>query len=133
MRIYSPLLSIGLALVLFVTMIYPSSDAKAHHSFATFDLEKEITLKGVVKEFQWTNPHTWIQLIVTDEEGKETEWSLEGAPVNMLARRGWKRDSIKPGDVITVVCSPLMDGRPGATYMTITFEDGRTLKAIKPQ
>jgi hypothetical protein len=105
----------------------------AHHSFAMFDLGEKVELNGVVKEFQWTNPHTWIQLIVTNEDGSETEWSLEGAPVNMLARRGWKSTSLEPGDVVTVIGNPLVDGRPGATYISIVFEDGTELKGVTPR
>jgi hypothetical protein len=108
----------------------PAPAALAHHSFAMFDLSTKVQLQGVVKEFQWTNPHTWIQLIVTDENGFETEWSLEGAPVNMLVRNGWKSTSLKPGDVITVTGSPLVDGRPGATYDVIVLADGTELRAI---
>jgi hypothetical protein len=111
-------------------LLVPAAATLAHHSFAMFDLTKKIELHGVVKEFQWTNPHTWIQLIVTDENGVETEWSLEGAPVNMLVRSGWKSTSLKPGDVITVTGSPLVDGRPGATYDVIVFADGTELRAI---
>ena len=105
---------------------------QAHHSFAMFDLDKVIELHGVVKVFQWTNPHTWLQIIVTNEDGTETEWSLAGAPVNMLARRGWTSTSLKPGDEITVTGNPLVDGRPGATYITIVFADGTELQGIAP-
>jgi hypothetical protein len=118
---------------LIIAGLFCTSNSIAHHSFNMFDLENTIELHGVVREFQWTNPHTWIQLIVTDEKGKTTEWSLEGAPVNMLARRGWKSDSVKPGDEITVIGNPLIDGRPGATYINITFSDGSVLKAIQPR
>jgi phage-related protein len=127
-------LNIQLKAIFFVvTFSLLTTHTYAHHSFAMFDLEKSIELHGVVKEFQWTNPHTWIQLIVTDENGEKTEWSLEGAPVNMLARRGWKHDSIKPGDEITIVGNALLDGRPGSTYTKITFTDGSVLKAPQPQ
>lgn len=111
-------------------LLLPSA-ALPHHSFAMFDLTTKIELQGVVREFQWTNPHTWIQLIVIDADGVETEWSLEGAPVNMLVRNGWKSDSLKPGDVVTITGSPLADGRPGATYDVIVFADGTELRAIQ--
>ena len=121
------------AIPIAVTLGFIAPLTNAHHSFAMFDLENSIELHGIVKEFQWSNPHTWIQLIVTDENGKETEWSLEGAPVNMLAHRGWKHDSIKPGDEITVVGNALLDGRPGSTYTKVTFTDGSVLKSPQPQ
>jgi hypothetical protein len=94
--------------------------AWAHHSFAMFDNEKESTLEGTIKEFQWTNPHTWIQVLVKDASGKEVEWSIEGGSPNSLSRSGWKRTSIKPGDKATVVIHPLKNGSPGGSLMRIT-------------
>src|SRR5580692_8431070 len=82
----------------------------AHHSFAMFDRTRTISLDGVIKEFQWTNPHSWIQLMVTDQSGKAVEWSLEGGSPNILGRDGWKRTSIVPGDHVTVVVYPMKDG-----------------------
>lgn len=94
--------------------------AWAHHSFAMFDNEKEATLEGIIKEFQWTNPHTWIQVLVKDASGKEVEWSIEGGSPNSLGRAGWKRTSIKAGDKATVVIHPLKNGSPGGSLMRIT-------------
>lgn len=98
--------------------------AGAHHSFAMFDLEKDVTLQGVVKEFQWTNPHSWIQLMVTDAEGRQVEWSLEGGSPGVLSRGGWKRTSLQPGDKVTVVIYPLRDGKPGGSFLEVTRADG---------
>jgi len=92
----------------------------AHHSFAMFDNEKETTLEGTIKEFQWTNPHTWIQVMVKDASGKEVEWSIEGGSPSGLSRSGWKRTSIKAGDKATVVIHPLKNGEPGGSLMRIT-------------
>lgn len=103
------------------------STAPAHHSFSMFDREHSIVIAGVVKEFQWTNPHTWIQVIVTDEAGKQTEWSLEGGSPGILGRNGWKRTSLKPGDKITVEIYPLKDGSPGGSFIEITKADGSKL------
>jgi len=100
--------------------------ATAHHSFAMFDNAKEQTLVGTVKEFQWTNPHTWLQLMV-DESGKQVEWSIEGSSPNGLARRGWSRTSFKPGDKVTVIIHPLKDGAKGGSYVKATLPDGKTL------
>ena len=69
----------------------------AHHSFATFDQTQEKTLEGTVKEFQWTNPHSWVQLLVTDADGKAVEWSLETASISNLFKNGWRAQSLKPG------------------------------------
>jgi hypothetical protein len=98
--------------------------AAAHHSFAMFDNEKVMTLKGTVKEFQWTNPHTWIQLNVRNDAGVVQEWSIEGASVISLSRQGWKRNTLKVGDDITVLIHPLKNGEPGGSFMSATFADG---------
>ena len=97
-----------------------AAPAFAHHSFAMFDRQKEVTLKGTVKEFQWTNPHSWIQLVVKDASGKEVEYSIEGGSPNGLSRAGWKRTSLKPGDKATVVIHPLKDGTNGGSLVTVS-------------
>ena len=105
-----------------------AAPAFAHHSFAMFDNQKNVTLDGTVKEFQWTNPHSWIQLVVKDPAtGKEVEWSIEGGSPNGLARRGWKSTIMKPGDKITVVIAPMKDGSNGGSLKTVTLPDGKTL------
>ena len=103
-----------------------AAGAQAHHSFAMFDNQKELTLEGVVKEFQWTNPHSWIQLMVKDASGKEVEWSLEGASPNSLARKGWSRNSIKAGDKAVIVVNPLKDGGPGGSLKKVVV-NGQTI------
>jgi hypothetical protein len=103
--------------------------ALAHHSFAMFDANKEVTLTGTVKEFQWENPHTWIQLYVPNDQGKQVEWSIEGQSPNGLARKGWKRTTFKPGDKIVVKIRPLKDGKPGGSLMSATAADGRVWAA----
>jgi hypothetical protein len=82
-----------------------------------FDQDKLVTLDGAVVEWQWTNPHTWLQLKVKDAAGKETEYSIEASSPNNLARRGWKRTSLKPGDHATVVIHPLKDGKTGGSLV----------------
>jgi hypothetical protein len=101
--------------------------ASAHHSFAAFDQEKAVTVVGTVKEFQWVNPHSWIQMMVTDDKGTEVEWSIEMSSPTSLLRRGWKPKTLKPGDRITVVGHPLRDGRPGASFVSATLADGTKL------
>ena len=88
--------------------------ALAHHSYTMFDMEKSVTLEGMVKEVQWTNPHIWVQLLVKDAAtGKEVEWSIEGASPNMLARAGWTRHSLNAGDKAMVVLHPVKEGGKG--------------------
>ena len=101
--------------------------ALAHHSFSMFDDKKELTLKGEVKEFQWSNPHTWIQLYVTDASGKVVEWSIEGGSPNLVGRQGWKRNTFKPGDKVEITVHPLRDGQPGGSFMRAVLPDGRRL------
>ena len=95
-----------------------------HHSFAAFDMEKTSTLSGVVKEFQWVNPHSWIQLLVKDASGKEVEWSIETNSPSSLMRRGWKPNALKFGQQITVTMHPLRDGRPAGSLIDVILADG---------
>jgi hypothetical protein len=95
-------------------------EAEAHHSFATFDSTKEVTVRGVVKEFQWANPHIWIQVLQPGAGGKTVEWSIEGGSPNGLKRQGWTGQSIKPGDKVEIVVHPMKDGRPGGSLVSIT-------------
>ena len=95
--------------------------AFAHHSFAMFDADKKMTLEGTIKEFQWTNPHSWVQLVVVDPKtGNDVEWSIEGGSPNGLSRGGWKRTSLKPGDKAVVVIHPLKDGTNGGSLVTVS-------------
>jgi Family of unknown function (DUF6152) len=101
--------------------------ALAHHSFSMFDDKKEVVLKGEVKEFQWSNPHTWIQLNVVDAAGKVVEWSIEGGSPNLVGRQGWKRNTFKPGDQVEITVHPMRDGQPGGSFMRAVLADGRKL------
>jgi hypothetical protein len=108
-----------------------SAPATAHHSFAMFDSTRTIVVSGTVRDFQWVNPHSWIQLLVTD--GNETvEWSIEGRSPNVLVRRGWTRTTLKPGDRISAVIRPLKSGKPGGAIVRIRWPDGRELNADMP-
>jgi hypothetical protein len=99
----------------------------AHHSFAMFDRTKETTLVGVVEEFQWTNPHSWIELNVTNQDGTVDKWSIELNSPNNLARQGWHSNSVKPGDKISVIIWPLRSGEKGGLFMSLTLPSGQTL------
>jgi hypothetical protein len=102
--------------------------AQAHHSFAMFDQEKMISISGTVKEFEWSNPHAWIHLTAVDATtGRPVDWAFEMGSVGQIAAQGWKSDSIKPGDKITVNGHPLRDGSRGGQYRSVTFPDGRTI------
>jgi len=101
--------------------------AEAHHSAAMFDREKTVTLTGVVKDFQWTNPHTWLQIEVPGDKGQSVEWSLEGGGPSAMYRRAWRPGSLKPGDKVTVTTHPLKSGAAGGSLMQVTLADGRIL------
>jgi hypothetical protein len=104
-----------------------AGSASAHHSFAMFDLEKQVTVEGTVKEFQWTNPHCWLQVMVPDGKGGEQEWSFEMGALGMLARTGWKSTTVKPNDKVTVVMNPLKSGEPSGRLLKVTLPDGRVM------
>ena len=97
--------------------------ASAHHSFAMFDQNKQVSIAGTVKTFQWTNPHAFIELEAPD--GKV--WSVELNSPNNLVRQGWKRTALKPGDKVTVVLNPLRSGQAGGLFDAVTLPGGQVL------
>jgi uncharacterized protein DUF6152 len=101
--------------------------AFAHHSPAAFEAQKTVTLVGVIKEFRWQNPHTWIEVLVPDEKGKEVLWGVELTSPTYLVRAGWKSNIIKPGDKVTVVVNPVRSGEPAGIFKSLTLADGRVL------
>ena len=101
--------------------------ADAHHSFAMFDLTKEVTVKGKVRKFQWTNPHAYIQLVAKDASGNDVEYSLEmGAPMYLYAR-GWRPSTLKAGMEIDVTLNPLRNGKPGGVVRDVTDTGGKKI------
>ncbi len=107
------------------------AQATAHHSFAMFDQTKEVTLKGSVTEFQWTNPHAFIHIEVPvagkNATGKKEVWSIELNSPNNLKRNGWKSTSLKAGDQVTLLANPLRDGKKGGLFISVTLADGKVL------
>jgi hypothetical protein len=104
-----------------------AAPAFAHHSFAMFDRQKEVTLKGTVKEFQWTNPHSFIEIEVADEKGAITPYSIEMNSPNNLTRQGWKSTSLKVGDKVQLLMNPLRDGSKGGLFVSVMLPDGKVL------
>ena len=98
--------------------------AFAHHSFAMFDGEKTKVLEGTVKEFQWTNPHAWILLMVANPQGQLDQWAIEMGGPGGLARQGWVPKTLTPGMKVKTVIHPLRDGNNGGQFMAITLPDG---------
>jgi len=105
----------------------------AHHSFAAeFDGSKPVDLMGTVTKVDWVNPHSWIYIDVKGEDGTVANWGLETGPPNVLYRGGWRRDTVKPGDLITVHGFSAKDGSHTMAARQITTPDGRKLFAGSP-
>jgi uncharacterized Zn-finger protein len=104
-----------------------ATTATAHHSGAMFDQARTVTLAGTVKEYQFTHPHVWIEVMVPDAKGKSVQWSIEGEGPQLMARMGLKPKALQPGDKVTLKAHPLRDGRPGGSFVTMTLADGSVI------
>jgi hypothetical protein len=98
----------------------------AHHSFGIFDQSRSVTLHGTVRELQWTNPHCFIQMLVTSQNSTR-EWSIEMHSPSVMYRVGWRPGSFRPGDQVTIVINPLRDGTNGGSLVSATDATGRVL------
>lgn len=104
--------------------------ALAHHSFAAeYDSAKPITLKGKVLKMDWVNPHSWLHIMVAGPDGKDVEWTCETAPPNGLYRQGWRRDSLKEGDEVTVEGFQAKDNSSTMSARSVTTADGKRMFA----
>ena len=108
-----------------VALTAASVPAIAHHSGAMFDDKKEVTLTGVVKEFQYTNPHSWLLVDVTNKDGSVTTWGFEAEGPSTLLRNGVRPADLKFGTKVTITGHPMKDGRPGALWMKAVRDDGK--------
>ena len=119
------LLLLPLTVVLLLSI---AGSAHAHHGFVSwFDMSRSVTVKGTVTSFDWTNPHAYIHLDVKDEKGAIVKWSAELGAIAMLSRAGWKKDTVKPGDEITMTGNPAKDGKPSMHLDKIAFSNGQEL------
>ena len=114
------LLSAGVVAVIAVPSL-------AHHSGAMFEREKTITVEGVVKEFQYTNPHSWLLVDVTGKDGKVTTWGFEAEGPTTLQRAGIRPSDLKPGTKLTITGRPMKDGTPAAAWVNAVRADGKKL------
>ena len=113
--------------VVTLVALVASLPAAAHHATSEFDYKTAYRVEGMVKEFQWTNPHAYIQLMAKDEQGRDVEWSMEmGAPMYLYAR-GWRPSSLKAGMQVKVTLNPLRNGRPGGVVRDVTTIDGKPI------
>jgi Family of unknown function (DUF6152) len=115
------------------SLIAMGGAAMAHHSFAMFDTDNQIELEGVVREFKYTSPHTFILLEVKAQDGSITVWNLEGGTPSALVRDGWSSQSLKPGDELKMMVAPLRSGAPGGSWTPqgTKFRNGKEI-AISP-
>ena len=103
------------------------ASVSAHHSYAMFDHTREVTLKGTVKEWQWTSPHTWLYLVVPNGSGEPLKYSIEGGNPGLLRRQGFAKGSMSPGDKVTVFMSPLKSGQSGGAINAVMLPNGKVL------
>ena len=114
-------------------LIATTAPGLAHHSFAMFDPDKTVVLKGSVKELEWTNPHVWLRLMVVDQAtGKPVQYAVEMGSVARSTYDGWKPDTVKPGDAISVSMHPNKDGSRGGMYLSAELGDGRQFGRTGP-
>ncbi len=121
-----------IAALLAAGLTLAAAPALAHHSFAMFDREHPVTLVGAIKEFQWTNPHSWIQIEAPDDKGVVKEWSIESQSTGTLSREGWRPGTFKPGDKVSIRMFPMKDGSAGGTFVGAILADGKTLGRMSP-
>jgi hypothetical protein len=126
-----PMKSVIIKIILGVTLALPIvAIASAHHSTSEFNYAKQVLLKGVVKEVQWTNPHSYLQVLVDGENGDKVQWGIEIGSPSLNIRSGWKKDSVKRGDEVSLDIAPARNGSNFGTLRVLTLKDGRTFKGI---
>jgi hypothetical protein len=99
----------------------------AHHASVGIDRSTTVRVEGVVREFRWANPHSWIELEVTNDEGQVVLWNFEMLPPSYLIRAGWTRSSLQDGDRVTVEANGFSNGDPGGLFVGVTLPDGTVL------
>jgi hypothetical protein len=121
-----------LSIALLTALPLGGARAYAHHSNVAFAVETVLTAAGTVKEWQWSNPHTWLIMDVDDGKGGKVEWAMEGRAPGVLLRAGWSRSVLKPGDKVTVHYSPSKDGSKVGMIARVTMADGKILPNAPP-
>ena len=116
------------AAVVVLLTILAGAPARAHHAFAAeFDAKKPVKLRGTVTKMEWINPHAWVHIDVKKDDGSVDEWMIEAGTPNTLLRRGFTRDSLKPGTEIIVDGYQSKDGSLRANGRDVTLPSGQTL------
>jgi len=122
---------IALSAVLAASLFH-ATEVLAHHSNVAFEVTKVVTIAGAVKAFEWRNPHTWVILTIDDGKGGKVDWAVEGRAPGVLLRAGWTRNSLQPGDMITVDMSPAKDGSKTGLVARVIKADGTILPNAGP-
>jgi hypothetical protein len=114
-------------------ILFAAVPLRAHHSVAMYDLTHQAAVKGTVTSFEWTNPHVYIYIDVTDDKGNVRNWFAEGNSPNIMSRIGWTRNQFKPGDKITAWGFLRKDGGAGLRLMKVVLPDGKELLTVDPE
>jgi hypothetical protein len=117
------------AIALAAATALASGASSAHHSPAVFDRGREIVVKGIVTEFHWGQPHSWIHMNVESDAGAVQAWTIEMDPASQLRRHGWNAKTVKPGDLIAVTVHPLRSGEVGGQYISVELPGGKVMDA----
>lgn len=112
--------ALGLSCILLIS----ATPALAHHSFVMYDQTRQLTLEGIVKEFKWTNPHSWLEIAIVNAQGQEEVWPFEMSTPRSMAQVGMNPASILPGQEVTVTYNPMRDGSVGGNYLSVQMPDG---------
>jgi hypothetical protein len=120
---------IVLLVAVFVACLTISGPAFAHHSMSMYDRSHDTTFKATITQFDWANPHAQITFTVTDDNGNIEKWTAEGPGPNRLASHGWSKDTLKPGDQVTIVGNRNKDGSPTMRFEKVIFANGQELEA----
>jgi hypothetical protein len=107
-----------------------ATSASAHHSTAMFEWGKEKTIEGTIDKWEWTQPHTFVWVVVPGAGGKVQQWGFEGMSPSWLGRRGWNLRTLSRGDKVKIAYYPLRDGRQGGFFVRVTLPDGKVLQAL---
>jgi len=123
-------MKIHLKVLLGLIIVSGGTAALAHHSTAAYDLDHDQVIEGVVEEYHWTNPHSWMKVLAQDKSGASTAWSIEFGSPSISIRTGWTPTTLKPGDHATFVFKPRKDGEMSGVLAVIIFPDGKQLRGM---
>jgi hypothetical protein len=125
--------NVAVWMVVCVGVLLACSLASAHHGTSAYDMTRTVTLKGTITKFDFANPHSQVYFDVKDDQGKVAHWVCESLPPGRAIRAGWRKDSLKPGDQVTVTCNPAKNGAPVGFLQEVVLSDGKVLTIKAPE